>query len=453
MAAGGGRVAWYRDSRRVSLGIRLEFKIFMLDHSVVWNVSEPTPIPGAAWTTSTFRDWDMAFNDQGHFLLNTVVTTANNQSLGLIANVTTQEVVLQEGDLIAGTGTVIEDVGRFRVSPNGRRIGTSVSTGINPCFNGSSISWLLVDGAPIRFGGQPVKTAANIPAGAGPATGERVESAFLGPVSDSGEATYSLGYGSPCAFPTSYAYFRDDQFLGTTGTPGLSGAAFLFSTGLIGGLQSVQLDVEGRPVAGSTSPVDVDADGAIDPGWSLASLGAPGDFTGGYRVDTFDQVYARLRIREAGSPPIDAFVHVEDPLVGSVYCPGTPNSTGRAAELVGVGSAVVARNDFSLVAHRMPISSFGYALVSRTPGLVAQPAGSQGVLCLGGDIGRFAGSIFDSGTRGSAITDVDLASLPQPQGTATAIAGEVWHFQAWYRDVIGGQATSNFTAAIEVTMR
>ena len=38
-------------------------------------------------------------------------------------------------------------------------------------------------------------------------------------------------------------------------------------------------------------------------------------------------------------------------------------------------------------------------------------------------------------------------SLPQPMGTVAAQGGETWYFQLWHRDVVNGNASSNFSNA------
>jgi len=133
--------------------------------------------------------------------------------------------------------------------------------------------------------------------------------------------------------------------------------------------------------------------------------------------------------------------------VSTSNCASNPNSTGVVAGLSGTGSNLVASDDVRLTATSLPLNAFGYFLTSRTPGSIANPGGSQGVLCLGGSIGRYVspGQIMNSGLAGSIALQIDLTSMPQPTGPAAVAAGETWHFQAWFRDAIGGSATSNFT--------
>ncbi|MEZ6018013.1 MAG: hypothetical protein R3F49_23110 [Planctomycetota bacterium] len=139
--------------------------------------------------------------------------------------------------------------------------------------------------------------------------------------------------------------------------------------------------------------------------------------------------------------------------VGTAYCsPAIPNSTLASGEISGSGSAVRADNDLTLEARSLPNNSFGFFLTSRTQGMVANPGGSQGNLCLSGAIGRYvgAGQIKNSGAVGQFSLLLDLAQTPTPTGLVSIAVGETWHFQAWYRDAINGMATSNFTNGLQV---
>ena len=105
-----------------------------------------------------------------------------------------------------------------------------------------------------------------------------------------------------------------------------------------------------------------------------------------------------------------------------------------------------------LIAHRTKQHHLGIAqgAEGESEGLfVANPGGSQGVLCLGGSIGRFG--LYGSGPNGEHTGTVDPNAIAQPTGTVSALAGQTWFFQSWHRDAVGGSATSNFTNAIGVT--
>jgi hypothetical protein len=144
-----------------------------------------------------------------------------------------------------------------------------------------------------------------------------------------------------------------------------------------------------------------------------------------------------------------------EPNIGTNYCTAVPNSTGQTAEISAVGSVVVADNNVTLIATNLPDNSFGYFLNSRTQGFVANPGNSQGNLCLGGAIGRYVGpnEVQNSGTTGTFELQLDLTMTPTPTGFVAIMPGETWYFQAWYRDLVGGVATSNFTDATCITFQ
>jgi len=133
------------------------------------------------------------------------------------------------------------------------------------------------------------------------------------------------------------------------------------------------------------------------------------------------------------------------------FCYGNPNSSFQYSR-----SFLMVEGDFSttgskrLVATDMTFNAFGYFLTSQTvnPGGITPP-GSAGVLCLGGAIGRYSGSIQNSGPSGAFALNISPLVLSQPTGPVAAVAGQTWYFQAWHRDVTpGGAPTSNFTNAV-----
>ncbi|MCP3917644.1 MAG: VCBS repeat-containing protein [bacterium] len=137
--------------------------------------------------------------------------------------------------------------------------------------------------------------------------------------------------------------------------------------------------------------------------------------------------------------------------LGNGYCTSVPNSTGVNAVLAVSGSDLVNLNAVTLVTTQLPPSVFGFYITSLTPGVVNQPGGSQGVLCMVGAIGRYnqPGQLQFSGVGGRFQLTLDLETVPTPTGSTSVNAGQTWHFQAWYRDAIPAQ-TSNFSDAVEV---
>ncbi|MEM1450829.1 MAG: hypothetical protein AAF957_21550 [Planctomycetota bacterium] len=140
--------------------------------------------------------------------------------------------------------------------------------------------------------------------------------------------------------------------------------------------------------------------------------------------------------------------------LGTSYCgPATPNSSGGSAAIFALGTNAVIDNDLTLRAISLPTNSFSFFLASQTQGSIANPGGSEGTLCLGGAIGRFvgAGQIQNSGANGEVGLTVDLTQIPQPTGSVSVAVGQTWNFQGWFRDSVGGTATSNFTDGLSVT--
>lgn len=136
--------------------------------------------------------------------------------------------------------------------------------------------------------------------------------------------------------------------------------------------------------------------------------------------------------------------------LGMAYCsPAMNNSTGLPAVVTAIGSDLAAANDVTLIGSQLPAEQFGYFLTSLSQGMIQFPAGSQGILCVGGAIARPLGPIFDTGLAGLVVVQPDMTFIPtSPE--STVMAGDTWHFQAWYRDV-NPVFTSNFTDALSVS--
>ncbi|MEM1447802.1 MAG: hypothetical protein AAGI22_01745 [Planctomycetota bacterium] len=138
--------------------------------------------------------------------------------------------------------------------------------------------------------------------------------------------------------------------------------------------------------------------------------------------------------------------------LGTNYCAANPNSTGATAAMSASGTPSVAANSLTLECSDMPQQSFSFFITGQTQGFTAMPGGSAGNLCLGGAIGRFVGpgEIQNSGLSGTVQLPVDLTQVPTPTGFVSIQAGETWNFQCWFRDSVGGAATSNFSDGLEI---
>jgi hypothetical protein len=126
---------------------------------------------------------------------------------------------------------------------------------------------------------------------------------------------------------------------------------------------------------------------------------------------------------------------------GTGYCTVPPNSTGVESVLIGFGSPQLAENAFAVAARNLPPGEPAMVLASRAPGFVAMAGGSLGNLCLGGEVGRFPGTLM-SDASGALELPIDWNELPMPNGSTVAAVGETWHFQVWHRE---GTGASHFT--------
>ncbi len=182
----------------------------------------------------------------------------------------------------------------------------------------------------------------------------------------------------------------------------------------------------------------------------LSDVGETVSSAGDVNNDCFADVIMGAPLFSEGGGEIGKFVVFSGLNDGfESYCLANPNSTGLPAFVCGQGSRTVADNDLRLTARDLPPNMFGYFLASQTQAFVGGPGGSQGNLCLGGQIGRFAKQIQSSGPNGEFTIQVDLTNIPTSP-PHSVVAGETWNFQAWFRDKNPG-STSNFTNGVAVT--
>ena len=213
--------------------------------------------------------------------------------------------------------------------------------------------------------------------------------------------------------------------------------------------------------------IDVSNDGGAT--WtSLEVVGPQSDNTGGWILATFDlasviapssQVQLRFRASDLGSGSIvEAAIddlEITDfscggsGSIGTRYCsPAQGNSSGAPGALDVLGSATLADDDLTLQASSLPANQFGLFVTSQTQGSVSV---GSGTLCLGGQIGRFAGpgQILNSGAAGTFSLDLTPSS-DWPGNVMAPMVGSTWNFTTWFRDI---GSTSNFTDAVSLTFQ
>ena len=113
--------------------------------------------------------------------------------------------------------------------------------------------------------------------------------------------------------------------------------------------------------------------------------------------------------------------------LGTNFCLGAPNSTGRGARMLAAGSDRVVDNELTLRAARCPASTAG--LFYFGPGQAQAPFG-DGLRCVSGSTARIQPPVVTS-PEGLATRALDLTSGP---AAARIVPGSTWNFQFWYRD-------------------
>lgn len=257
------------------------------------------------------------------------------------------------------------------------------------------------------------------------------------------------------------------QLAGSTWSPagvlepevGVSGSAFGSSLDLSG--SALAVGVPGASSWGEPASGRVDLYRHDGQSWQRARSLRASDGMAGDRLGTAVALEgeAALSLRAGASAPRGAgalhwhgALDCPGPDVGVQYCSSTVlNSVGFHGRLRGLGSARVASRQLVLQARDLPPGVPAMALVSRDAGLVVQPPGSEGTLCLGGTIARLAGAARPSDPAGRVRFPVHLPGIPTTPPTAI-LPGEVWRFQVWYRDW-NPDPTSNLTEGLEVAFR
>ncbi len=128
------------------------------------------------------------------------------------------------------------------------------------------------------------------------------------------------------------------------------------------------------------------------------------------------------------------------------------NSTGRTGKIRVFGDPVIGADEVTLQAVDLPANVMGLFFAGRVEINPVAVSGSEGVLCIGGDLGRYKGMNQICYTSDSGQMELGISPLSLPTSTVSipAVAGETWMFQGWHRDNRDGVLTSDFTSAREV---
>jgi|GEM_PF-1999684 len=130
--------------------------------------------------------------------------------------------------------------------------------------------------------------------------------------------------------------------------------------------------------------------------------------------------------------------------VGTNFCTSTANSAGPGCTIRAEGSAIVANNDFELIAEGALPNVTGLFFMG--PNQIQIPFG-DGFQCVGGGLTRLAPVAIANGS-GIANRQLDLTAPP----VAGLISpGITTNFQYWFRDVPAGGAGFNTSDGLSVT--
>lgn len=178
-------------------------------------------------------------------------------------------------------------------------------------------------------------------------------------------------------------------------------------------------------------------------------IGSPGGASGLALLDFNGDGTLDVLVNDRNSNTIERFLN--RPLIGSTLCSALPNSATSGALLTARGSEDVGDNWVMLELGAAPPHQFTLLITSQTTGNTT-PAGSMGVMCLGGPYGRYLGpgEVSTTDANGQRRFSLDLTNTPTMTVPTQVLSGETWHWQAWFRDRNPGP-TSNFSDAVSIS--
>ncbi len=432
----GGRLAYLASD--AASAMPLDVDSAWLDDTLLARRGAPLAALGATWRGFSQVE---AATDGSVIVVGKVEDAATQGLLDVVVRWPGEDVLYVEGQSVSGLGTPGGRLTtRVHTSPNGSQWTAPIDS--------ASGGALLLNGAVLEFdGGGRAITGTSIPPGTGVPGGSVWGTFSNAPVNDAGDVAFV-----EALFSSQESHLATLRNRRVVAVPVLASGTPLVGMDRDGVLLRYDFATSSPFVEGATLlppgfQIDVDRDGAADTGWSRAA-GLPllrGPNADGalvfesYLIDPSGMLTTAVLL--APSLRIDQSV-----------CEGVPHSKGYPARLAASGDTAADSKDLVLNVYDLPRISFGFMLMSKTSGLVVQPGGSQGTLCLGGSIGRLNRQVFSTFLTTIATVRVDTEAVPQPMANAAIVAGETWYAQAWFRDTVPGTGpTSNFSSAIAVT--
>ena len=418
------------------------------------------PIPASTFLWSFFTDAGVTESGTPYFVAGIDDAQGNTFGRGLFTG-TTPAALYQTGDLIPNMPFPLSGsaVGfDFQFSPNGTHDMVEMDLDTTSAADRA----IAIDGSGLLLGGSLVREDSPIPSSIGGFPGELWDNFDAYAIAESGDYMFT---GDTAGDTTTDEFIvrngliwqrEGDAVDGSILGSNIDGAA-LSENGSIayiwdvvsGGSEIEALFHEATLLLQVGDSVDWDGDGTIDLNTSIEDFLAFG--TSGIALSADNTIYFVAEVNVDGTPLV-GYLQMQVSLEFTRYCsPGVPNTSGNPGTISALGSILAADNDLTLVASNLPEGQFAYFLASRTPGFVPTPSGSQGNLCVLGNIARFNAQVAQV-TGGSVSTVIDLTDIPEPPTLSTSVmAGETWNFQCWHRDFISGQGpTSNFSDAITI---
>ncbi|MEM9378774.1 MAG: hypothetical protein AAGB93_02415 [Planctomycetota bacterium] len=190
----------------------------------------------------------------------------------------------------------------------------------------------------------------------------------------------------------------------------------------------------------------------VGPAGMDASVSVTSSFAGGIPSGSSETGFAAWIDRSGPTSLQAAYLQgISGPgAAGTQYCSANRNSTGRRSWIWASGDGQVDQ-PHTIECIDAPAAAPCFILTAREPGFVPSVGGSAGNLCLGGlGFGRFSNFVGPTTANGRYSLTLDPENIAQANGTVSALPGETWYFQAWFRDGSPSGPTSNLSNGVAI---